>query len=147
MSDFPLLFGQFLSGMVAAMFLFLIACGLSLIFGVLGVLNFAHGSFYMFGAYLTWQIMHWVAPSGEFFWIAALGAAASVALISFAVERILFRPIYSRDHLYQLLATYAIILIFADAARFFWGTTQLSISRPPSLSGSSVIFGANSAAL
>jgi branched-subunit amino acid ABC-type transport system permease component len=127
--------------MVAAMFLFLIASGLSLIFGVLGVLNFAHGSFYMFAAYLTWQIMYWIGPTDDFFWIAALAAATSIALISFAIERILFRPIYSRDHLYQLLVTYAIILVFADAARFIWGTGQLSISRPPSLSGSSVIFG------
>lgn len=123
------------------MFLFLIASGLSLIFGVLGVLNFAHGSFYMFGAYLTWQILHWIRLGGEAFWLAALAAAASVAVLSFLTERLLFRPLYSRDHLYQLLSTYALILILADVARFIWGTGQLSVARPPSLSGSSVVFG------
>ena len=62
MPEFTFLFGQFLGGLTAAMFLFLIASGLSLIFGVLRVLNFAHGSFYMIGAYLAWQLVHWMQP-------------------------------------------------------------------------------------
>ena len=68
--DPSVLFAQFLGGLTAAMFLFLIASGLSLIFGVLGVLNFAHGSFYMIGAYLTWQGVQLLAPAPERFWLA-----------------------------------------------------------------------------
>ena len=78
MLEFSFLFGQFLGGLTAAMFLFLIASGLSLIFGVLRVLNFAHGSFYMIGAYLAWQFVRTIAPSPEGFWLAALAAALSM---------------------------------------------------------------------
>ena len=69
------IFGQFVSGLSTAMYLFLIASGLSLIFGVLRVLNFAHGSFYMLGAYLAWQLVQWLGPRTESFWLAVLGAA------------------------------------------------------------------------
>jgi branched-subunit amino acid ABC-type transport system permease component len=65
------LFSQFMGGLTAAMFLFLIASGLSLIFGVLRVLNFAHGSFYMIGAYIAWQVVHWVTTTTGHFWLAA----------------------------------------------------------------------------
>jgi len=91
------LFGQFVSGLSTAMFLFLIASGLSLIFGVLRVLNFAHGSFYMLGAYLAWQIVQWLGPRTESFWFAALCAALAVALVGAVIWLyILFqiRPLY-----------------------------------------------------
>jgi branched-chain amino acid transport system permease protein len=136
------LFGQFLGGLTAAMFLFLIASGLSLIFGVLRVLNFAHGSFYMLGAYLAWQIVRWVGPQGEAFWLAALGAALGIALLGGLVERLLLRHLYGREELYQLLFTYALVLILGDVAKVVWGTGQLSVSRPPSLAGNFQLFGA-----
>src|SRR5580704_11047417 len=123
------------------MFLFLIASGLSLIFGVLRVLNFAHGSFYMLGAYLAWQIVTWLAPSGATFWLAAAGAAIGVALLGGVIERSLFRFLYDREELYQLLFTYALVLILGDVAKFLWGTQQLSVSTPPVLAGSVQIFG------
>jgi branched-chain amino acid transport system permease protein len=137
------LFGQFLGGLTTAMFLFLIASGLSLIFGVLRVLNFAHGSFYMLGAYLAWQIVAWVGPgSNAAFWLAALGAASAVALLGVVVERLLLRHLYGREELYQLLFTYALVLILGDAAKVLWGTGQLSVSRPPMLAGAFELFGA-----
>jgi branched-chain amino acid transport system permease protein len=128
-------FGQFLGGLTAAMFLFLIASGLSLIFGVLRVLNFAHGSFYMLGAYLAYQLVQWIGPQGEGFWLAALGAALGIAILGGLVERLLLRHLYGREELYQLLFTYALVLILGDTAKVIWGTGQLSVSRPPSLEG------------
>jgi branched-chain amino acid transport system permease protein len=135
------LFSQFMGGLTTAMFLFLIASGLSLVFGVMRVLNFAHGSFYMFGAYLAWQAVEWLQPTAEGFWPAALFAALGVALLGTIVERLLLRHLYGREELYQLLFTYALVLILGDAAKFLWGTRQLSVSTPPVLAGSIQIFG------
>src|SRR6476646_3949935 len=140
--DPSVLFAQFLGGLTAAMFLFLIASGLSLIFGVLRVLNFAHGSFYMIGAYLTWQGVQWLAPAPERFWLAVLSAAIAVALLGGLIERLLLRHLYIREELYQLLFTYALVLILADGAKVLWGTQQLSVARPPSLTGSLQVLGA-----
>ena len=135
------LFGQFLSGLTTAMFLFLIASGLSLVFGVMRVLNFAHGSFYMIGAYIAWQAVQWLAPMSHSFWPAALAAAVGVALLGAIIERWLLRHLYGREELYQLLFTYALVLIIGDAAKAIWGTRQLSVPRPPILAGSLEVFG------
>ena len=135
------LFSQFMGGLTTAMFLFLIASGLSLVFGVMRVINFAHGSFYMLGAYLAWQGVQWVHPTGGGFWVAALFAASAVGLLGAVVERLFFRSLYGREELYQLLFTYALVLILGDAAKFLWGTGQLSVSTPPMLAGSVEIFG------
>jgi branched-chain amino acid transport system permease protein len=135
-------FSQFMGGLTAAMFLFLIASGLSLIFGVLRVLNFAHGSFYMLGAYIAWQVVHWMHPIGASFWLATLGAAVGVAILGGIIERLMFRYLYGREELYQLLFTYALVLILGDAAKFTWGTDQLSVSRPSILDGGFELLGA-----
>jgi branched-chain amino acid transport system permease protein len=137
--DPSFVFAQSLSGLTAAMFLFLIAAGLSLIFGVLRVLNFAHGTFYMLGAYCAYQFVQWLGPG--MFWIAALGAALAIAALGGLVERLLFRHLYGKEELYQLLFTYALVLILSDAAKIIWGTQQKSLSRPPGLSGSFSLFG------
>jgi branched-subunit amino acid ABC-type transport system permease component len=139
--DPSFLFAQSLSGLTVAMFLFLIASGLSLIFGVLRVLNFAHGSFYMLGAYLAFQMVQWLGRDGLSFWWAALGAAAAIAILGGLVERLLLRHLYASDELYQLLFTYALVLILSDAAKVLWGTGQLSVSRPPGLGGAFELFG------
>jgi branched-chain amino acid transport system permease protein len=142
MPDPSFLFAQALSGLTAAMFLFLIASGLSLVFGVLRVLNFAHGSFYMLGAYAAYQFVQWFGTGPGRFWLAALGAATAVALLGGLVERFLFQKLYGKEELYQLLFTYALVLILADVAKFLWGTQQKSVSRPPGLAGSLNILGA-----
>lgn len=136
------LFGQFLGGLTTAMFLFLIASGLSLVFGVMRVLNFAHGSFYMIGAYLAWQAVQWLNPLLGSFWLAVLAAALGVALLGAIVERLLLRHLYGREELYQLLFTYALVLILGDAVKAAWGTQQLSVSTPPILVGGLDVFGA-----
>src|SRR2546427_330759 len=97
------------------MFLFLIAAGLSLIFGVLRVLNFAHGTFYMLGAYATYQLVQWMGVSGGRFWLTALGGALVVAALGGLIERFPFRRLYGKDELYQLLFTYPLPLILGGA--------------------------------
>ena len=141
MPDPSFLFAQSLSGLTAAMFLFLIASGLSLIFGVLRVLNFAHGSFYMLGAYLAYQVVQSVGTGPGRFWWAVAGAALGIAVLGGLVERLLLRHLYAKEELYQLLFTYALVLILGDVAKRFWGTGQLSISRPPGLTGALDLFG------
>jgi branched-subunit amino acid ABC-type transport system permease component len=141
MPDPSFVFAQSLSGLTAAMFLFLIASGLSLIFGVLRVLNFAHGTFYMLGAYAAYQIVQWLAPVPGRFWLSVLGAALAIAVLGGIVERFLFRYLYGKEELYQLLFTYALVLILSDVARILWGTQQKSVSRPPGLASSFTLFG------
>ena len=142
MPDLSFVFAQSVSGLTAAMFLFLIASGLSLIFGVLRVLNFAHGSFYMLGAYGAYQFMQWLGPGPGMFWVAALGAALGIAILGGLVERLLFRHLYEKEELYQLLCTYALVLVLGDVTKIIWGTQQKSLSRPPGLTGAVNVLGA-----
>ena len=103
------------------MFLFVVASGLSLVFGVLRVLNFAHGSFYMVGAYLAWQMMQWLGPAHR----QLLARRARRGRRRGAARRLdralLLRHLYGREDLYQLLLTYALVLILGDAARIAVG--------------------------
>ncbi|MEE9419078.1 MAG: branched-chain amino acid ABC transporter permease [Desulfatiglandaceae bacterium] len=132
---------QSLNGLTYAMFYFLIASGLSLIFGVLGILNFAHGSLYMLGAYLTHQFVSLFVNSPGQFWWAVLSASLAVALIGGIIERFLLRHLYIREELNQLLFTYALVLIISDFAKIIWGTEQFSVSRPAMLKGAVEILG------
>jgi branched-subunit amino acid ABC-type transport system permease component len=132
---------QSLNGLTLAMFLFLIASGLSLIFGILRVLNFAHGSFYMVGAYLTYQFVSLFINAPGYFWWAVIFASCTVALLGGIIERLLLSRLYLREELNQLLFTYALVLILSDFARILWGTEQLSVSRPAVLKGAVDIFG------
>jgi branched-subunit amino acid ABC-type transport system permease component len=135
------LFAQALSGLTNASFLFLMASGLSLIFGVLRILNFAHGSLYMVGAYATYQFVVWFGPGELSFWGAVILAATIVAVLGGLIERLLLRHLYSREELYQLLFTYDLVLFFTDAVKIIWGVQQHSVSRPPSLSGANLVWG------
>ncbi|KAF0162867.1 MAG: amino acid/amide ABC transporter membrane protein 1 HAAT family [Rhodocyclaceae bacterium] len=124
---------QAVSGLTTAMLLFLVASGLSLIFGVLRLLNFAHGSFYMLGAYFAWQFNTWLQGS---FWLSVLFAAIATGVLGALLERVLFRKFYDRPELMQLLFTYSIVLIVSDVVKYIWGTQQLGIRRPEMLSHS-----------
>jgi branched-subunit amino acid ABC-type transport system permease component len=123
------------------MFLFLIASGLSLIFGILGILNFAHGSLYMLGAYFTHQFVSLFVDAPGQFWWAAILASLTVAVIGAIIERFFLRHLYTREQLYQLLFTYALVLILSDFAKIIWGTSQFSVSRPTILKGAVPILG------
>ncbi len=123
------------------MFLFLIASGLSLIFGVLKIINFAHGSLYMIGAYTAWHIVHYIVGNSlAGFGFAVIVAASVVAIIGGLVERLLLRHMYHREELYQLLFTYALVLVFADACKYIWGTQPVSVQRPSLLAGYMTFF-------
>ena len=125
-------FIQLMNSLSQGMNLFIIAAGLSLIFGVLKVINFAHGVFYMFGAYIIYSVSQdWGAP----FWVGALASAAGLGVIALVIERTLFRQIYDAEHLMQLLLTFAIVLIMGDVAKWIWGTDQYSVSYPEALKG------------
>ncbi|MFB6130842.1 MAG: branched-chain amino acid ABC transporter permease [Salinigranum sp.] len=133
-----------LSGVANGMLLFLAAVGLTLIFGVLGVLNFAHGSLYMLGAYFTFFLasdgkLFGVIPSN--FWLALVLAPIGVAVVGGLMERFIIRPIYDRDHIFQLLLTFALVLVIDNAARMLWGTSFRSVSVPPELAFQVPIFG------
>lgn len=127
---------QIFSGLSTAMLLFIAAAGLSLVFGVLRLINFAHGSFYMFGAYLAWQFSGWFGGGETGFWLGVLASASAVALLAAVIESTVFRRLYGRPELIQLLFTYALVLLSGDAAKMVWGSQQLSLARPPSLTGS-----------
>ncbi len=118
---------QTLNGLSLGTVLFLIALGLTLIFGVMGVLNFAHGALYMLGAYLAFQITDAWLPN---FWLALLVAPLVVAALGALVEMTLLRRIYGRDVVYQLLLTVAFVLILNDAVRILWGSGPHSVAPP-----------------
>ena len=133
------LFSQFMGGLTAAMFLFLIASGLSLVFGVMRVLNFAHGSFYMYGAFFVFT---WIGVKLGGFWLALLVAPLAVVIIGIATEIAFLRPIYKADPLYQLLLTYGLVLMFGDLVKLIWGADNQSVARPEGFAGTIPIFGA-----
>jgi len=117
---------QLTSGMIIGMLLFLIASGVTLIFGVLNVTNFAHGSLYMAGAYIALTLYQ---ASGNYF-IAAVGAAVAVGLLGVAFERLLMSKVYGSNVLMQLLVCYAVILISDDLVKIIWGPSGLSMGMP-----------------
>lgn len=122
---------QLLNGLQLGVMLFLMAAGLTLIFGVMGLINLAHGSLYMVGAFACALI---TAHTGSF-WLglaASLAAAASAGAI---VEVLVVRRLYGRDHLDQVLATFALILIFSEGARWLFGSFPLYLDIPPLLQG------------
>ena len=139
--SFDVLFNQFMSGIARAALLFLVASGLSLTFGVLRVLNFAHGSLYMLGAFLTYSIWKILLMPSLGFYIATILASLIMAGIGLLIEFFLLRRIYSRGWPEQLLATYALILLITDIVKWGWGGEFLSIPRPEPFTGAVSLFG------
>jgi branched-chain amino acid transport system permease protein len=131
---------QLLNGLAGASTLFLVAVGLSLIFGVTRIVNFAHGSFYMVGAYIAWTLVQvFGGPIG--FWPAVVLACLIVGVLGAIVEITLLRRIYRAPELFQLLATFALVLVVKDAALWIWGPEELLGPRAPGLRGSVMILG------
>ena len=131
---------QLLNGLADASALFLVAAGLSLIFGVTRVVNFAHGSFYMLGIYLAWTFTGYFGD-GAGYWAGLLLAALATGLIGAAAEWLVLKRLYQAPELFQLLATFALVLIIGDAALAIWGPEDLFSARAPGLSGAAQILG------
>ena len=138
--DFSGFVVQMLNGLAGASSLFLVASGLSLIFGVTRIVNFAHGSFFMVGIYVAYSLVHVLGPSLGF-WPALLLAALAVGVLGAAVEVLLLRRIYKAPELFQLLATFALGLVIKDGVLWFWGPEELLGPRAPGLRGSVAILG------
>lgn len=135
------LFVQLLNGLASASSLFLVAAGLSLIFGVSRIVNFAHGSLYMLGLYIAYGLMQWWGDGVWGFWLALPVSALVVAVLGLLLELSLLRRIYAAPELFQLLATFALVLIINDAALAFWGAEDLLGPLAPGLDGALNIAG------
>jgi len=127
----------FVNGLSMGMVLFIIASGLTLVFGVLRVINFAHGSLYMIGAYLAFSLSTVIRGDSILpFLILLIVVPVGVAVIGFFLEATLFRRIYRAEHLLQLLLTYALVLILDTVVRVIWGGDIRNVPRPAILAGS-----------
>src|SRR6201996_2077746 len=133
-------FVQFLTGLASAASLFLVASGLSIIFGVTRIVNFAHGAFYMLGAYVAYTAIDQLGPTIGF-WPAAMLACLVVAAIGALVEMTLLRRIYDAPELLQLLATFGITLAVEDLVLLIWGPDELLGPRAPGFKGAVLILG------
>jgi branched-chain amino acid transport system permease protein len=131
---------QLLNGLAGAASLFMVAAGLSLIFGVTRIVNFAHGSFFMVGIYVAYSLVAHLGGSMGF-WPALLLAAVAVGALGALVEVLLLRRIYRAPELFQLLATFALGLVIKDAVLWYWGPEELLGPRAPGLTGSVLILG------
>ena len=134
--EFSFLLVQALSGLASASSLFIIASGLTLVFGVTRIVNFAHGSFYMLGAYMAVTIVPWllqIERSPTLFFAGVLISAAVVGVLGVAMEILLLRRIYKVPELFQLLATFGVVLMVQDAVLYLWGPLDIPGPRAPGL--------------
>jgi branched-chain amino acid transport system permease protein len=123
---------QLLNSIQYGLLLFMLAAGLTLIFGIMGVVNLAHGSFYMLGAYLAWYLS---TLTGSFT-LAIVGGSVLAVLFGLLLERVLFRHFYQRDHLDQVLLTFGLIYVFEEGRSILWGDDVHSVTMPTVLSAS-----------
>lgn len=139
---------QALNGLAGASSLFLVAAGLSLIFGVTRIVNFAHGSFFMLGLYVAYSLVTHMAPTwvhhtgaGAAYFLALLVTALLIGVLGALVEVVLLRRIYQAPELFQLLATFALVLVLQDGALWLWGAEDLLGPRAPGLAGAIDVLG------
>ncbi len=126
-----LLLEQTLNGLQLGVTLFLIAAGLTLVLGIMNLVNLAHGSLYMLGAFFAASFARWTGS----FTLGVVLALAATALVGLVLERVVVRRLYARDHLDQVLATFGLILFFNELTKIVWGPIALFVDVPPALSG------------
>jgi branched-chain amino acid transport system permease protein len=130
--DLAFILIQLLNGLQYGLLLFLVSSGLTLVFGIMGIINLAHGSFYMVGAYLAWSL---ASLTGNLATAIAIAIPLTVVL-GMALEKLLFRQLYTRDHLYQVLLTYGLILVFEELRSIVWGDDVHGVAVPALLNAS-----------
>ena len=135
--DAVFLFEQALNGLGYGLMLFLLAAGLTLVFGIMDTLNLAHGSLFMAGGYISASVH---TQTGSFTLAVAVGIVATVALAA-VLEAVLVRKLYMRDHLSQVLATFGVVLVADDVAKYLWGPSPIMAPTPSALSGAVQLFG------
>ncbi len=136
MVDGALVFEQFFNGIQLGLLLFLLAAGLTLVFGIMDMMNLAHGSLYMLGAYVAAQVTLW---SGSFL-LGVSVALPAILILGICLEAGLLRPLYARGHLDQVLATFGMILFFNEFVRLVWGPEGIEVPLPSFLKGNVVLF-------
>ncbi len=134
--DALLLLNQLISGLTIGAVYFIIALGLTLVFGVFKLINNAHGSFYMFGLFLAYGIFSWVNNSTVGFWLSLILVPICVALMAGLLEVTAVRRVYRQEHLMQFILTFAFLYIISDVTKMIWGTIPLGVARPDFLTGS-----------
>lgn len=135
-----MIFVQVLQGLMEGVLLFLIASGLTLIFGVSKIVNFAHGSFYMLGAFLTYQIYPYIMFGTVYgFYLSIFLCGLIVAALGLVFEVLVLRRVYYAEEMMQLIVTVAAVLIIRDAVKFFWGLDDVAVQLPDGLSGALVV--------
>jgi branched-chain amino acid transport system permease protein len=122
---------QGIHGLAYGMLLFLVASGLTMVFGMMGILNLAHASFFMLSSYFSYQVLR---ATGNF-WLALLVAPVAAALVGVVCERLLLRKVHAFGHIGELILTVGISLVIMEGVKVFWGTESLSIRVPPILEG------------
>ncbi len=132
---------QLLSGLASAAILFLVSAGITLIFGAMRIINVAHGSFYMYGAFAMASLLARLSGAEAAFWLCLIAVPLLVGLLGAVVEMLVLRRIYAREHLAQLLATFALFYIFADLAQQIWGNQYRTVAVPASLAGAVMLRG------
>lgn len=132
------LFTQLLNSLVFGMLLFMLSAGLSLIFGLMNVINLAHGSFFMIGSFTAFSLIQWTGS----FWVALATGWVPAVAAAVLMERIFIRPMYSRSHLDQVLLTFGFIFVFSDLCKYIWGPDIRNIAPPEALEGAIQISGA-----
>jgi branched-subunit amino acid ABC-type transport system permease component len=139
--DISLIFAQFMSGLSRGMMLFLIASGLSLIFGVMNILNFAHATLWLAGAYFCYTFWYLMQDYGFGMWVSIALASLALAAVGWLIEVVLIRRVYDRELPEQLLLTYGLILVIGDLIKLTWGVEDKFIARPPLVAGPVFLFG------
>jgi len=128
---------QILHGLAYGMLLFLVSSGLTLVFGMMSVLNLAHASFYMLGAYFSYQMLKWIGN----FWIGLIICPILVAFLGILMERFLLRRVHAGGHVQEFVLTAGLAFVIMESVKWIWGTEPLPVPIPAALSGSVMIMG------
>jgi len=134
--DYTLLFIQTLNGVQLGLLLFLVASGLTLVFGILDFVNLAHGSIYMIGAFVGASLTYWTGS----FLLAVVLALPIMAVLGYLIERVIARRLYERDHLDHVLGTFGLILVLDTSAHLIWGPAGIAVPLPAWLDGQVTLF-------